>query len=120
MTCRRSFFFFFNDTATTEIYTLSLHDALPIFGEVRSYAAGERIFRAGSLAPGLVVIISGKVEITQDACVERRETVVTHGPSNFVGELAQLSDRPSLVNAEAIEPVAAFVISSHRLRDLMV
>src|SRR2546430_8148192 len=30
---RRSFvlFFFFNDTATTEIYTLSLHDALPIY-----------------------------------------------------------------------------------------
>src|SRR2546430_2557719 len=27
----RSIFFFFNDTATTEIYTLSLHDALPIF-----------------------------------------------------------------------------------------
>src|SRR3712207_7157836 len=26
----RSLFFFFNDTATTEIYTLSLHDALPI------------------------------------------------------------------------------------------
>src|SRR3712207_6941154 len=26
-------FFFFNDTATTEIYTLSLHDALPIFQE---------------------------------------------------------------------------------------
>src|SRR5215211_9024441 len=31
-------FFFFNDTATTEIYTLSLHDALPIFGRpVRDY-----------------------------------------------------------------------------------
>src|SRR2546429_9865967 len=30
MTC--SHFFFFNDTATTEIYTLSLHDALPIYG----------------------------------------------------------------------------------------
>src|SRR2546430_12770796 len=29
-----SFFFFFNDTATTEIYTLSLHDALPISGRV--------------------------------------------------------------------------------------
>ena len=27
-----SFFFFFNDTATTEIHTLSLHDALPILG----------------------------------------------------------------------------------------
>src|SRR5687768_17871884 len=29
--CATFFFFFFNDTATTEIYTLSLHDALPIF-----------------------------------------------------------------------------------------
>src|SRR2546430_13566395 len=28
------FFFFFNDTATTEIYTLSLHDALPISSSV--------------------------------------------------------------------------------------
>src|SRR5256885_13627287 len=28
-------FFFFNDTATTEIYTLSLHDALPIFAALR-------------------------------------------------------------------------------------
>src|SRR5438105_13080299 len=28
----QSFFFFFNDTPTTWIYTLSLHDALPIFG----------------------------------------------------------------------------------------
>src|SRR2546425_12426875 len=31
-----SFFFFFNDTATTEIYTLSLHDALPICGRADS------------------------------------------------------------------------------------
>src|SRR5688572_33275716 len=29
-TYKMSFYFFFNDTATTEIYTLSLHDALPI------------------------------------------------------------------------------------------
>src|SRR5438094_5294606 len=34
-------FFFFNDTATTEIYTLSLHDALPIFFMVRSYYPSE-------------------------------------------------------------------------------
>src|SRR5260370_32596688 len=32
-------FFFFNDTATTEIYTLSLHDALPILSSERSKAA---------------------------------------------------------------------------------
>src|SRR5574338_1172744 len=32
------FFFFFNDTATTEIYTLSLHDALPISAGARGAA----------------------------------------------------------------------------------
>src|SRR2546430_8351630 len=36
-----SLFFFFNDTATTEIYTLSLHDALPICGAHRA-VRGER------------------------------------------------------------------------------
>src|SRR5688572_31619718 len=36
--CFLSFFFFFNDTATTEIYTLSLHDALPISVLVDFYA----------------------------------------------------------------------------------
>src|SRR2546427_5491131 len=36
----RSLFFFFNDTATTEIYTLSLHDALPISGN-RGQLGGE-------------------------------------------------------------------------------
>ena len=32
--------FFFNDTATTEIYTLSLHDALPIYEMYRKFATG--------------------------------------------------------------------------------
>src|SRR3712207_4231371 len=33
MDLRRHYLFFFNDTATTEIYTLSLHDALPILDQ---------------------------------------------------------------------------------------
>src|SRR3712207_7139974 len=41
------FFFFFNDTATTEIYTLSLHDALPIYrgraGEGRPAPRAQRV-----------------------------------------------------------------------------
>src|SRR2546429_3263031 len=36
-------FFFFNDTATTEIYTLSLHDALPICSEVEIFRRGDEI-----------------------------------------------------------------------------
>lgn len=90
------------------------------FGEASAYAAGEHIVTAGDVAPGLIVVLSGKVDITQDAEPGRRETIITHGPGNFIGELAQLSSRPSLVNAEAVEPVEAFVIPSQRLRDLMV
>src|SRR5256886_16673491 len=36
------YFFFFNDTATTEIYTLSLHDALPICRRRRDHRRGDR------------------------------------------------------------------------------
>src|SRR6478609_11864310 len=42
-------FFFFNDTATTEIYTLSLHDALPIFPRlVLAAEPHQRVHRLGS------------------------------------------------------------------------
>src|SRR5256885_8925253 len=41
-------FFFFNDTATTEIYTLSLHDALPIYRDPPTRDRGE-------IGPGLVL-----------------------------------------------------------------
>src|SRR2546430_7376462 len=44
------FFFFFNDTATTEIYTLSLHDALPIYRGKLSSRAGALRGRSGRLA----------------------------------------------------------------------
>src|SRR6266508_6856143 len=37
--------FFFNDTATTEIYTLSLHDALPIFPEILGQLGPEHPWR---------------------------------------------------------------------------
>src|SRR2546426_8421603 len=40
-------FFFFNDTATTEIYTLSLHDALPILGGDPRVGQGRHVLRAG-------------------------------------------------------------------------
>src|SRR3712207_9017161 len=39
------FFFFFNDTATTEIYTLSLHDALPIYFNKDDFAGATDAMR---------------------------------------------------------------------------
>src|SRR5688572_31622567 len=46
LTCPRYCSFFFNDTATTEIYTLSLHDALPIYHAVDCHARENFAFAA--------------------------------------------------------------------------
>src|SRR2546427_9264812 len=45
--------FFFNDTATTEIYTLSLHDALPILAQGSGqHALADAVWAAGARAVG--------------------------------------------------------------------
>src|SRR2546428_13605073 len=50
----RSSFFFFNDTATTEIYTLSLHDALPISGALDTVDCAQRVARCRAPAAAVV------------------------------------------------------------------
>src|SRR3712207_7698536 len=52
-------FFFFNDTATTEIYTLSLHDALPIF-IILDDGPALRPGRPGSNAALFVIAVGGR------------------------------------------------------------
>src|SRR2546425_12384643 len=60
------FFFFFNDTATTEIYTLSLHDALPI--------SRNRADEGGRVENLLIAVIAGLlVLLASVASVERSE-----------------------------------------------
>lgn len=95
-------------------------DRLHRFGEAKSYAKGERIVKADEVAPGLIVILSGKAEVSQGDGFGRREIIVTHGPGQFLGKLAQLSARPSLVNAEALAATEVLIIRSDRLRHLMV
>src|SRR3712207_3169818 len=50
MLCKYRIFFFFNDTATTEIYTLSLHDALPICTEQGKLHLFVAVDRTGKFA----------------------------------------------------------------------
>src|SRR2546429_4746826 len=52
------FFFFFNDTATTEIYTLSLHDALPILAMVAD--------RNGYPGPKHVLELTAELQLTPE------------------------------------------------------
>src|SRR5262249_54386164 len=49
-----------------------------------------------------------------------RTVITRHGPGSFQGELAQLSDRPALVDAIAISDVDALVVPGRRLRDVLV
>src|SRR6266487_1959412 len=53
------FFFFFNDTATTEIYTLSLHDALPISRDTHSQDCGVSAVCAASDSEAIRSAVSG-------------------------------------------------------------
>jgi len=95
-------------------------DRLRRFGEARNYGAGERLVTTGEPTPGMLVILSGEVEISQHNVLGRNQPIVTHGPGAFIGELAQLSGRPALVDAQAIQPVEALVIPPQKLRDVLV
>ena len=90
------------------------------FGVPRSYGAGEALLRVGEVGQGLTIILAGEVQITQRDQSGRREPIVTHGPGAFMGELAQLSGRPALVDALAEGPVEALIIAPDRLRALLV
>src|SRR3712207_7394848 len=63
------FFFFFNDTATTEIYTLSLHDALPISTAPPSRTASRRGPRTDRRWPSRALATARPAE----ACTRRSE-----------------------------------------------
>jgi thioredoxin reductase (NADPH) len=89
------------------------------FGEPRRYRAGEMIVRRGEVGPGLVLILSGRVEVTRDDHGSGVH-VVTHERGNFMGELAQLSGRPYLVDEKALTDVEAVAIPPDRLRALLV
>ncbi|HEY0299902.1 MAG TPA: cyclic nucleotide-binding domain-containing protein, partial [Rhizomicrobium sp.] len=95
-------------------------ERLKRFGEPRAYAAGDCITRTGEIAPGFFIILAGEIAVEQRDSLGHKQLIVTHGPGNFMGELAQLSGRPALVDATALSAVEAVVIRPQRLRDLLV
>lgn len=90
------------------------------FGTCRTYAAGDTLANTGEVAQGLTVIISGEVEVRQRHQSGEHRLIVTHGPGSFMGELAQLSGRPALIDARAVSDVHALVIPPERLRALLI
>jgi thioredoxin reductase (NADPH) len=104
---------------------LPVLDALEIervrrFGECRSFAEGAPLLTIGQVGPGLMVILSGQVDVTHVDKTGQRVSIVGHGPGEFIGELAQLAGRPALADVTAQEPVQALVIAPDRLRALLI
>src|SRR2546421_11333694 len=79
-----SFFFFFNDTATTEIYTLSLHDALPIYVSLTDVFEA---FVIGGVAPKDDV-----ASVFRDAVSVEAPTVLVARSEEHTSELQSRSD----------------------------
>src|ERR1700729_1220831 len=94
-------------------------ERLARFGERKTYASGEQIVTTGEIAPGAFIIVEGQIDVSQRE-LGHSELIVTHGPGSFMGELAQLSGRPSLIDASAIGAVETLLIPPRRLRDLLV
>jgi thioredoxin reductase (NADPH) len=87
-------------------------------GEAKRYRSGDLVVSAGKPTEGLLLVLAGHLRMV--APEEPDTPIVTHGPGEVQGELAQLSGRPSLVNGIADGDVEAVVIAPHRLRDVMV
>src|SRR5256886_10202360 len=92
-----SSFFFFNDTATPEIYTLSLHDALPIYFTASHNPAQYHglKFSSGDAGPALPEVTKD-IEARAAKILERDGTLQAaapaHGSRNGKGETVNLRD----------------------------
>ncbi|XSG83317.1 MAG: FAD-dependent oxidoreductase [Methyloligella sp. ZOD6] len=90
------------------------------FGTPCRFAAGELLFEAGRPAPGMFILLSGHVAITQRDGLGHVTPVIEQGPGQFLAEIGQLSDRSALVDGRAEEDVEAILIPPDQLRALLV
>jgi thioredoxin reductase (NADPH) len=90
------------------------------FGEVRHYKDGETLFKTGKPGPGMFVILSGHVAITQRDGFGHVTPVIDQGPGQFLAEIGQLSGRVALVDGHAEGDVETLLIPPERLRALLV
>src|SRR3977135_2933045 len=90
------------------------------FGEIRNYKHGEMLFETGKPGPGMFVILSGHVAITQRDGFGHVTPVIDQGPGQFIAELGQLSGRIALVDGTAEGDVETLLIPPERLRALLV
>src|SRR5436305_5170699 len=90
------------------------------FGEIATYRHGEPLFETGKPGPGMFVLLSGHVAITQRDGLGHVTPVIDQGPGQFLAEIGQLSGRVALVDGHAEGDVQTLLIAPERLRSLLV
>src|SRR5450432_4296875 len=90
------------------------------FGELRHYKDGDVLFETGKPGPGMFVILSGHVAISQRDGLGHVTPVIDQGPGQFSAEIGQLSGRVALVDGHAEGDVETLLIPPERLRALLV
>jgi thioredoxin reductase (NADPH) len=102
--------------------TLTKHeiDRMRRFGDMRTYQDGVALFETGKPGPGMFVVLSGNVVITQRDGLGHITPVIDQGPGQFLAEIGQLSGRVALVDGHAEGDVETLLIAPDKLRALLV
>ncbi len=90
------------------------------FGNVRRYARGTRIFAAGEPAPGMLIVLAGRIALRQRDGLGHETPLASLRRGQFSGEVAQLAGRAALVDAHAEEDVEALLVAPEALRALII
>jgi thioredoxin reductase (NADPH) len=90
------------------------------FATLQTAAPGARLFTAGEAAPGMFVVLSGAVEVSQRDGLGTVTPIVRGGRGHFVGEVGALSGLASLVDAVVLERAEVLLLVPGALRALII
>jgi thioredoxin reductase (NADPH) len=96
-------------------------DRMRRFGTLRRCPAGDYLYRAGGVSPGMFVFLSGAVRVIgRDGLGRERVVRARMQRGEFSSDIGQLSGKTALVDARVLEDLEALVLPAEGLRALMV
>jgi thioredoxin reductase (NADPH) len=88
-------------------------------GRTEKVDAGQLLFSPGALDYELILVLSGCIEIVDDADTPRERVLVTYGPRQFAGELNLITAEPALLTARVTAPSEVVFIDREALRTVV-
>ncbi|MCY0855051.1 FAD-dependent oxidoreductase [Cupriavidus sp. D39] len=95
-------------------------DKVRRFGSQCHYAKGELLYRAGSICPGMFLLLSGKVRIVIRDGLGHRIVHTYTQRGEFTSDITQLSSKPAVVDAHVIESVEAVLLRPNQLSAMVI